>query len=475
MKTKACALLVAIIMLFSFMCPAENGYVTISDPYYTDGENVYDLTGLSANLSFAKAENVIQLILRAITAYEQTAAGIEIENEVVSLYADGFAGRYTMSLNDLMMLLGEATYGNFAINTSIDALLLSNQENKAAAEVSLKKMISEIYDAIYADGSILAGAKAGTVDTFLHSSMSAFVVPIDMTAEEMDAQIASFASMMDEDESLVNFLNGYVMGDPYAAENGEAVIAPKTFVSLYEEVVKPLNLSVKGNAYFGEDDIFIEWNLMSGEEAVIPVFMEVTNAENPSLYMNVQMNDKMVVYATIESGKNDYLEIGVLEDERTIALVTYQVYENAGMPVQDYYVGLAYGNALYNFSFVNSTDNETARNIHASAYLDGMEIQLSYTGAISSDYGDRNEQGSIQLATNFGIRANVNVGFGTGTGEPVEFIPAEIPVKDIVAMNDEENQLMMLDFGNLVNKLTTSLIMGVPGFAEMVGMDGAEG
>jgi len=104
-----------------------------------------------------------------------------------------------------------------------------------------------------------------------------------------------------------------------------------------------------------------------------------------------------------------------------------------------------------------------------------MEVQLSYTGTISSDYGDRNEQGVLRLATNIGIQAGVNVGFGTGTGAPVEFIPDEIPAMDIVSMNDEENQMMMLDFGNLVNKLTTSLIMGVPGFAQLVGMDGAEG
>ena len=67
MKTKMCTLMVAVIMLFSFVCNAENGYVTISDPYYTDGTNVYDLTGLSFNVSYARAEMLSQLILRAVT------------------------------------------------------------------------------------------------------------------------------------------------------------------------------------------------------------------------------------------------------------------------------------------------------------------------------------------------------------------------------------------------------------------------
>lgn len=475
MKTKACAILIAMIMLFSFVCPAENGYVTISDPYYTDGESVYDLTGLSANLSYAKAENAMQLILRAITAYEQKAAGIEIENEIVSLYADGFSSRYTMSLDDLVMLVQEATDGSDQINTIMNSAFSGNKVSEETPDLSLEQMINDIYDAIYADGSMLAGAKTATVDTFLHTSMNAFVVSMDMTAEEIDKQLAPIVSMLDEDETFVELLNKYVAGEVYTNENGETVIAPRTYSSLYEETVRPLALSVKGNAYYGEDDIFIEWTLMSGEKALLPVFLEVTNAETPCLYMNIPMDDNQVVYATIESGSDDYVEIGVLDGERTIALVTYQEYESSGMPVQDFYIGVTEGNALYNFSFVNSTDHETVRNIYASAYLDGIEVQLSYSGAISSDYGDRNEQGSLQLATNIGIQAKVNIGFGTGDGAPVEFIPSDIPQKDLASMTDEESNMLLLDFSNLLNSLSSALIMGVPGFAELLGMDGAEG
>lgn len=475
MKTKACAILIAMIMLFSFVCPAENGYVTISDPYYTDGESVYDLTGLSANLSYAKAENAMQLILRAITAYEQKAAGIEIENEIISLYADGFSSRYTMSLEDLVMLVQEATDGSDQINTIMNSAFSGNKVSEETPELSLEQMINDIYDAIYADGSMLVGAKTANVDTFLHTSMNAFVVSMDMTAEEMDKQLAPIVSMLDEDETFVELLNKYAAGEVYTNENGETVIASRTYSSLYEEAVRPLALSVKGNAYYGEDDIFIEWTLMSGEKALLPVFLEVTNAETPCLYMNIPMDDNQVVYATIESGSDDYVEIGVLDGERTIALVTYQEYESSGMPVKDFYIGVTEGNALYNFSFVNSTDHETARNIYASAYLDGIEVQLSYSGAISSDYGDRNEQGSLQLATNIGIQAKVNIGFGTGNGAPVEFIPSDIPQKDLASMTDEESNMLLLDFSNLLNSLSSALIMGVPGFAELLGMDGAEG
>ena len=480
MKTKACALLTAIIMLFSFVCQAESGYVTISDPFYTDGENVYDLAGLSANLSYAKAENAVELILRAITAYGQTAAGIEIDNETVSLYADGFSGKYTMSLNDLVMLLQEALDGNQAADTFIDGLLTGGHKTQASPEASLSigSMISDIYNAIYADGSLIANAQTGSVDTFLHTQMSAFVVPMQMTAEELEEAILPFLNGLDQNEEFLSVLNTYMAAVPYAVNNGESVYETQTAVSLYEEMIKPLNLNTKGSAYFGEDDIFIEWYLLSGEEVALPVFLEVTNTEKPSLYMNIQAGDDIVIYATIESaedGMNDYVEIGVLEGERTIALITYQEYENASMPVQDFYLGMTYGNALYNFSFVSSTDGETARSVHASAYLDGMEVQLSYTGAISSDYGDKNEQGVLQLATNFGIQARLNVGFGTGSGVPSEFIPEDVPAKNIVSMTEADSQLMMIDFQNLVNSLMTSLIMGVPGIAQLAGMDDAQG
>ena len=474
MKTKACAVFIAIIMLFSFVCPAENGYVTISDPYYTDGENVYDLTGLSANLSYAKAGHVFELILRAITSYSQTAAGIEIENETVSLYADGFMNRYTMSEDDLIMLLMEATDGSMDVSSLISGLTHENVSELNTETEKMSSLISDIYAKVYGDGSQLANAKKATVDTFLHKGMSAFVVPVDQSAEAVDALISELLGQIDTQVG--------VSEEIFVLLTGRSDVSGMTALSLYEEKVKPIGLNIKGNAYYGENEIFIEWNLCAGEEVLLPVFVEVTNTDTPSLYVNVNFDDgyggKIVVYATIESsadGLNDYLEIGVLEDERTTALVTYQVYQNDGMPVKDFYLGLANGNELYNFSFVSMTDSETARNLHVSAYLDGMEIQLSYNGTISSDYGDRNEQGVLQLATNFGIHAKANVGFGTGSGSPVEFIPDELPEKDIAAMNDEESQTMMAEFSNLLNTLSVSLVMGVPGFAQLVGMDDAQG
>ena len=81
----------------------------------------------------------------------------------------------------------------------------------------------------------------------------------------------------------------------------------------------------------------------------------------------------------------------------------------------------------------------------------------------------------ILVATNVGIQAKVNVGFGTGSGAPAEFIPSEIPQRDIITMIETENEMLMLDFSNFLNALSASLIMGVPGIAQLVGMDGAEG
>ncbi|MBR3928888.1 MAG: hypothetical protein IKJ65_07815 [Clostridia bacterium] len=484
MKKKACALILAIIMLFSLVGTAENGYLTISDPYYTDGTNIFDLTGLSVNLSYARMENVFQLILRAVTSYGQTAGGIEIENETVSLYADGFKNRYTMTVNDLMGLLSEAMDGQTDLSGLVPMLFSGNDApaEEETENISLADMIGEIYDGIYKDGSQLKNAKTSQVDTFLHTGMSGFVVPIDISVEEVDEMFTQFLTMLDAQESFISALNEYYPSDPYAVQSGETENTPVTSMSIYESAIKPLKVNVKGNAYYGENDIFVEWNMCCGDEIIIPAFFEVTNTEKPSLYMNIQMqgdsDSKVVLYATVESSqdaKNDYLEIGLLNNDRTVGLITYQVYESAGMPVQDFYLGITEGNALYNFSFVNATDNETARNIHASVYLDGLEAQLSYSGAISSDYGDKNEQGTIQLATNIGVQAKVNVGFGKGSGAPVSFIPEGVPAVDIFSMNDEENTEMLLDFNNIVDALMTSMMMGVPGLSEIFGASYAEG
>ncbi len=475
MKTKACALVIAMIMLFSFMCTAENGYVTISDPYFTDGTNVYDLAGLSVNVSYAKAEMLSQLIMRAVTSTGAVAGGMEIDGEIVSLYADGFSSKYTMSLENLMLLIGEAMDGN----QGFLQIMSGDQNMQVPAEMTLSEMVSGIYDDIYADGSNLANAKIATVDTFLHTGMSAFAVPLGMSSDQIESMVLPVLSALDEQESFLSVLNSYVAGDPYAAQNGETIYEPVTFVSLYDKMIKPLDLNVEGYAYYGENDIFVEWNLKKGEEVILPVFLEVTNTENPPLYMNIYLEGgAYVFYATIEAsenGMNDYLELGVLEGERTAALVTYQVYMNENIPDQDLYIGLTRGNELYNLSVVNGTDNQTTRNLYMSAYLDGIEVQLSYTGTIASDYGDINEQGIIQLATNIGMMAKVNVGFGHGSGEPAAFIPESVPGKDIVSMTEEENERMLIEISNLLQTLESTLIIGVPGIAQIVGVEDAQG
>ena len=475
MKTKACALMMALMMLFSFVCTAENGYVTISDPYYTDGTDVYDLTGLSFNVSYAKAEMLSQFILRAVTSAGMVSGGIEIEDKIVSLYADGFSAKYTMSAQDLALLIGEAV----DMDGDFSSIMSDAAKTQAPSSLSLSEIVTSVYSGIYADGTSLENAKIATVDTFLHAGMSAFCVPLDMSCEEIENMIAPFLSALDQEEALVNALNRFAAGDPYASENGETACAPATFTSFYENTIKPLSLNVKGNAYYGENDIFIEWNLLMGEKVVLPVFLEVTNTENPSLYMNVLLDDgAYVFYATIEAsadGMNDYLEMGVLEGERTAALVTYQVYLNENIPVQDLYIGLTNGNELYNLSFVNATDNETVRSIFLGAYLNGVEAQLSYTGAITSDYGDTNEQGVIQLATNIGMMAKMNVGFGCGSGEPTAFIPEDMPGKEIVSLTEEENQNMLMEINNLLETLKNALVIGVPGFAQLIGAEDAQG
>ncbi len=470
MKTKACALLLAIVMLFSFVCTAENSYLTVSDPYYTDGTNVYDLSGLSCDISVSLGEALMQLIVRAVTT-EGTVSGIvEMEDETVSLFADDFSAVYQMTKNDFGEMAKEAVDHSALSDEKIDSLFKNAGGQNTFKGLSLKAIVSAVYDGIYGDASQLENAKTGFVSTFLHSGMNAFVVPIEVTAEETDRFFTEFCMKVDEKNLMSDEIFAFLTGE----ENTGAMTA----VDLYERNTKPLNLNVKGNVYYGENDIFIELNLLHGDQVVLPAYMEVTNTDDPILYINMQLDDESVLYATIETtanGKNDFLEIGALDNERTVALVTYQMYDDSGIPVKDLYLGFADGNALYNVSFINKTDKETMRMIFLSAYLDGIEMQLSYNGAISNDYGDKNEQGRIQLATNIGIQAHADIGFGTGSGSQETAIPSDTEVINVSSMTEEESQRMMLDFRNFTSKVMSTLVMGVPGIARLVGMEEAEG
>ena len=154
----------------------------------------------------------------------------------------------------------------------------------------------------------------------------------------------------------------------------------------------------------------------------------------------------------------------------------YQVYEDSEtkMPVKDAYLGMANGPSLYNVSFVASTDDETQRNMYVSVYMDGLEIQMNYDGQITGEFGEKNEAGKIALATNFGVQARANIGFGTGENAPVSIVPEGTGEMPIVSPDGENTQLMT-DFQALVNNVTAMLIMGVPGIASLMGYENAEG
>lgn len=473
-KKRFCAFLMALVMLMTFPAHAKSGYVTISDPYYTDGTSVYDLTGLSVNLSAALTENVFQLLARVITTAGQMNAGAELSGGKVACFADGFSAKYTLSVEDLKLLLGEALD-----NTSLEAFdpevlyALSGTE-QAQEPFGVAGLINGIYDLVYADGSQLAEAKTATVDTFLHTAMSAFMVPAQISAEEMDQMLVSLFAELDSQPEVQQYL----------AQMNAAAQTAFTLSSFYQSDIKPLEMSIDGSVYYGENDIFAEIYLCFKGERVIPVLFEVTNSEKPAMYFKLPIEaeegNEIVVYSTIEAGANvydNYLEMGILENGATIALLMYQVYEDAqrGIPVKDFYAGLASGASLYNFSLVSVTDNESVRSLHASAYMDGLEAQLSYDGTIMREYGEKTEIGEAAFATNFGMLARATIGFGSGESEPASFIPEGTNEKNIAVMTEAEANQFMIDADNMVNMLIGLLFTGVPGLSQLLGAENAEG
>lgn len=492
LKNRFLAFVLSIIMLLSFASTAESGYITISDPYYTDGETVYDLTGLSVNFSAASVPEMYQMILRVITTAGEVKAALEIEGENVSLYADGFSAEYTLTKEDYLALIGEAldngaqtAFDSYALNQSFTS------DNQNAPLFSVKEAISFVYDSVYGDGSQLKDAKTATVDTFLHTKMSTFMVPFAYTTDEVNQMIVSVLSEIEKEPRIQALLLNnslYFSMIPYAnTENPSDSIDPETgnisLVSLFDGLLKELELSVDGCVYYGENDIFAEINVRSKGEAALPMIFETAKAEKSALYFKMPVKDEngseTVLYATIEGGDSafdDYVEIGVLKDGNTSALMIYQVYEDSEtkMPVKDAYLGMANGPSLYNVSFVASTDDETQRSMYVSVYMDGLEIQMNYDGQITGEFGEKNEAGKIALATNFGVQARANIGFGTGENAPVSIVPEGTGEMPIVSPDGENTQLMT-DFQALVNNVTAMLIMGVPGIASLMGYENAEG
>ena len=492
LKKRFLAFLMSAMMLFSVCSFAQSGYVTVSDPYYSDGQREYDFTGLSVNLTAAAVPEMYQMIFRVITTAGQAAAAIEIEDDDISVYADGFMAEYTMTVEEYLAKLSPEVDEEEASRMTSGALYQDTVVNrKNGASFRVQDAVDHVYDRIYGDGSQLKDAKTATVDTFLHKKRSTFMVLFSYSPEELDRMIQAgieknenylkIIELLTVNLPVASMLTSVYNIDPSMYTYAETGMV--SFAALYENLIKPLELSMDGCIYYGENDIFAEISVKIEDEVVMPILFEITKAEKSSLYLKIPVGEKdeseTVLYATIEGGENeydDYVELGVLENGNTTLLTIYQVYEDktTGMPVKDMYTGMARGAALYNISLLLSTDNETARTLYASAYLDGIELQFKYDGKIVSEYGEKNETGTLSFATNYGLVFRTNIGVGMGENDPFSIVPEGTERKPLSEAGSGDMSFLY-DISRFAEKIDTLLQMGVPGFSQMMNYDDAEG
>lgn len=468
--------MLVMVMLFGVTAFAGEGsaYITVSDLYYSDPERTIDLNGLSVNLKLSGNSGFAQLLLSLFTGTDEIRAAIEADNQAAYLYADGFTVPYAITFENLMLMLGELTGTPAQFNWLKPEIMFTEdvkEELIADEAIGIGSLIHEMYSEILGDASQIQNAKTATVSTFTHDFMSAFVVPMEIDRDTVDAKLLQAVRELDADEDMKALYTG--VGQQGEATEGEAAVSLE---EIYIQNIRPLNLSIEGNTYYGEDDIFVNVALCSDGVEIVPVFLEITNSENPVLYLNVPLqteNGEIIFYTTIEAASDrssEYVELGVLNNGTTTALIVYQkgVSDDGLMPAYDFYAGFAAGTEVYELSAYYETDDKTARRIKCSANLSGIAMELLYNGNISLAGEESAEVGEIQLATNIGIQAKARLGFGAGAFDAVSMISQPGSLVVLSDMDDQQAVELSNNLALLTEKVMTALASGVPGFAALL-------
>lgn len=468
--------MLALLMLLSFTAFAKekSAYITVSDLYYADPEKTIDLTGLSVNLKLSGKSNFAQLLLSLFTGTDDVTAAIETDNQVAYLYAEGFSVPYAITFENLSAMLSNFFGQQPDLSVLKPGVIFAEDAGAPSSDepIGINNLIHELYSVILGDASQIQNAKTATVSTFTHDSMSAFVVPLEIDQEQTDQILLNLAKALDSKGIYGASMSLFPVSAQ--ATEGEAY----TFEKFYTEKLRTCNFSVIGNTYYGEDNIFLNLVLCADGIEIVPVFLEITNNEDPVLYLNVPIDmdeREIILYATVEATADrsgEYVELGLLNNGDTDALIMYQkgMSEDGTVPAYDFYAGAAYGMEVFEITAYYESDEKTARKLDLTANLSGIMLEILYDGNISLAGEETSEVGRIRLSSNIGIKAEARLGFGTGAFDAASLITEPGSIVVLSDMNEQQTAEFAENVAQLRETVTAALASGIPGFAAL--MDG---
>ncbi len=472
-KTGLTALVLAVAMLFSFFSFAEDDsakiYFRLEDPYFTDGETEYDLSGMKVEFQVSHSPLFEQLLLSVITAKGTARAAIESLPDAVSIYGDGFSSTYTMTPEYLTKIIAEnfAQLGqleNVQLPNTADLIkVFTSQPETETPAFSLKDAIDALYVmCLEALSGATENALTETVDTFVHTGLKAKVIDIDITAAQIDAMVIPMLSELD----------AFIMSNNNPAF--EELKQLGSISQLYEASFKQLNISLKGKIYVGSNSVYTVCDIYMLDRLMTTAYAEVMSDDTSAVYMNMPIADEngntVTFYVTAEANANgdgsESFELGALDGERQMLLAQYKHY---GIDYEAYF-GFAEGTDFIELNSKYSSDEKTNRDLWLSCYLNGMMFEMNYDGAITTADDSRNERANFSVTSNIGIAARAVVEFGTAPFDAVSIIPSTetVPAVNLDGITEEQGVQLTVDFTNLLTQTMIILQYGVPGFATLL-------
>ncbi len=470
-KNGLTALVLAVAMLFSFFSFAEDDsakiYFRLEDPYFTDGETEYDLSGMKVEFQVSHSPLFEQLLLSVITAKGTARAAIESLPDAVSIYGDGFSSTYTMTPDYLKQIIVDriGIPESFELPSTVELLEpLGLRRVNDIPTISIKEAIDTLYVmCLEALTDASENALTETVDTFVHTGLKAKAIDIDMSAAQIDAMLLS----------MLNELDAFIM-----SSDNPALADFKRYGSiaqLYEASFKQLNISLKGKVYVGSDSIYTVCGLYALDELLTTAYVEVLSGISSAIYVNIPVlddagNAMTTLYITSEANANgdgsERFELGAIEGERQMLLATIEHFGDN----YDFYFGFSKDSNFIELTEKFSSDQKTYRNFILGSNINGVMYELDYDGVITTTENTRNERVDISITSNVGIAAKAVLEFGTAQFDAVSIIPSTetVPAVNLDGITEEQGVQLTVDFTNLLTQTMIILQYGVPGFAPLL-------
>ncbi|MBQ3080062.1 MAG: hypothetical protein IJC48_08725 [Clostridia bacterium] len=465
------SLALAVFMIFG-ACTAyaqENHYMLISDPYFSDGQNVYDLSGLTISLSHKKDPSISQWILAAVTSSAQSTITAESDGKTMYISADGFESVYTAEVSEIIGMLD----GQKIVQALLDHVIGIGPTESVLGARNVRDIIGLIYGTLTQDLNTLNEASTATIDTFNYEDIVVYEKPVDYTGEQVDKTIKMLI------EKIEALLDSTIVDEQYEYE-------PGGLLKEYQRLVEPMKLSVKGSVYYGQDVVFIDCMISEDGTEVFPIYAEITNTSSPVIYVNVPFTDESgnehLLYATVEAdvdGYREYMEAGILTNEIPSFMILYTNQDDDANNTsrREFYTSAQINQEMYEFNLVYASDRSSYRDIWVNTYFNGVQAAVEYSGVIEDVEGEESEYGKITLATNLGLTGNVSVMLGVVEDDVISAFEMEenINIVSLIGEDGKVTDLIKGDIERFFGHIKEHLSYAIPGFGSMIALLYPEG